>query len=94
MQTLNFITVCPVSTLPLDEICLTFLHADYSPNQDGLTTLLKDSKPDEDVSEWLKSCKRWGATEGIDKITSEHAVDVVVCCSDSYFAGVSVAAGE
>ncbi|KAH6995912.1 amidase signature domain-containing protein [Ilyonectria sp. MPI-CAGE-AT-0026] len=68
------------------------LHKDYSPNQDLLTKLLNDSKPDEDVSEWLEHCKRWGATEGIDKITSEHAVDVVVCCSDSYFAGVSVAA--
>jgi hypothetical protein len=30
-------------------------------------------------------------TEGIDKATSEHHVDVVVCYSDSYFAGVSVA---
>lgn len=86
--------VCLISTLPLDEPCLTFLHADYSPNQDILTTLLNDSKSDEDVSEWLEHCKRWGATEGIDKITSEHAVDVVVCCSDSYFAGVSVAARE
>ncbi|KPM45951.1 hypothetical protein AK830_g653 [Neonectria ditissima] len=67
-------------------------HKDYSPNQDGLTGLVKESKPDADVSEWLEHCKRWGATEGIDKITSQDGVDVVVCCSDSYFAGVSVAA--
>ncbi|KAM6533989.1 hypothetical protein FALCPG4_006928 [Fusarium falciforme] len=64
----------------------------YCPNQGGLSRLVTESKPDEEVSEWLEECKRWAATEGIDKVTSEQGVDVVVCCSDSYFAGVSVAA--
>lgn len=66
----------------------------YCPNQGGLSGLITESKPDDEVSEWLEECKRWAATEGIDKVTSEQGVDVVVCCSDSYFAGVSVAARE
>ncbi|WAO85009.1 Hypothetical protein NCS54_00224200 [Fusarium falciforme] len=64
----------------------------YCPNQGRLSGLVTESKPDEEVLEWLEECKRWAATEGIDKVTSEQGVDVVVCCSDSYFAGVSVAA--
>ncbi|KAM4063679.1 amidase [Hirsutella rhossiliensis] len=66
-------------------------NKDYCPNQDGLVGILKASRPDEDAAESLEHCKRWAATEGIDKAISEHGVDVVVCCSDSYFAGVSVA---
>lgn len=62
---------------------------DYCPNQDGLIACLEQSKPDEDAAEALQHCKRWAATEGVDKVVSEHGVDVVVCCSDSYFAGVS-----
>ncbi|KAI8685508.1 hypothetical protein NCS55_00223300 [Fusarium keratoplasticum] len=68
------------------------LDKGYCPNQGRLSGLVTESKPDEEVSEWLEECKRWAATEGIDKVTSEQGVDVVVCCSDSYFAGVSVAA--
>ncbi|KAF4513450.1 hypothetical protein G6O67_000720 [Ophiocordyceps sinensis] len=64
---------------------------DYCPNQDGLVGILKASRPDQDAARSLEHCKRWAATEGIDKAISEHGVDVVVCCSDSYFAGVSVA---
>ncbi|KAJ4226433.1 hypothetical protein NW759_005020 [Fusarium solani] len=68
------------------------LDKGYCPNQGGLSGLVTESKPDAEVSGWLEECKRWAATEGIDKVTSEQGVDVVVCCSDSYFAGVSVAA--
>ncbi|KAL6353553.1 hypothetical protein LRP88_14049 [Fusarium phalaenopsidis] len=70
------------------------LDKGYCPNQGGLSGLVTESKPDEEVSEWPEECKRWAATEGIDKVTSEQGVAVVVCCSDSYFAGVSVAARE
>ncbi|CAM1505655.1 Fc.00g112920.m01.CDS01 [Cosmosporella sp. VM-42] len=65
---------------------------DYCPNQDYIIKLIKESRPDEEMAEWVEQCKRWAATEGIDKVVSEHGVDVVVCCSDSYYAGVSVAA--
>ncbi|KAI8723213.1 Amidase domain-containing protein [Fusarium sp. LHS14.1] len=64
----------------------------YCTDQAGLEALLAESRPDNEVLEWLEQCKRWAATEGIDKVTSEKGVNVVVCCSDSYFAGVSVAA--
>ncbi|EEU40698.1 uncharacterized protein NECHADRAFT_76112 [Fusarium vanettenii 77-13-4] len=67
-------------------------HAEVELDKGGLSGLVTESKPDDEVSEWLEECKRWAATEGIDKVTSEQGVDVVVCCSDSYFAGVSVAA--
>ncbi|KAJ9137774.1 Amidase signature domain [Coniochaeta hoffmannii] len=66
-------------------------HKDYCPNQDGLIERVKESKPDAEAGELLKHCERWAATEGVDKVVSEHGVDVVVCCSDSFFAGVSVA---
>ena len=39
----------------------------------------------------LKHCKRWVATEGIDKAVKEHEIDKVVSVSDSFFA-VSVGA--
>ncbi|KAI1326312.1 amidase signature domain-containing protein [Xylariaceae sp. FL0255] len=57
---------------------------------DRLISLAKNSRPDEEMQGSLQHCKRWAATEGIDGIMSEHGVDVVVCSSDSFFAGISV----
>nr|UMZ45363.1 hypothetical protein [Paramyrothecium roridum] len=65
---------------------------DYCPNQDRLINLINKANPKERLMERLDACKQWAATDGIDKVVQEHGVDVVVCCSDSFFAGVSVAA--
>lgn len=53
---------------------------------------IAESKSDAETEELAENCRRWAATEGIDKAVAEHGVDVVVCSSDSYFAGVSVGA--
>lgn len=73
---------------------LTGFWQDVCPNQDKLTNLIDMYDPDEDMTEYLNHCKTWAAIESVDKAVSEHNVDVVVCCSDSFFAGVSVAARE
>lgn len=59
-----------------------------------LESLVKESKPDHEISEWLEGCKRWATTKGLDRVMVEKGIDVVVCRSDSLFAGVSVAARE
>ncbi|KAK7431184.1 hypothetical protein QQZ08_002224 [Neonectria magnoliae] len=58
-------------------------HEGYCSGQDCLIGLVKEPRPDDEVSEWLDYCRRWGATEGIDKVTSDHGADVVVCCSEA-----------
>jgi amidase len=68
------------------------LCADYCPNQDKLLSLIEASRPGEDQTARLESCKKWAATEGIDKAVSQHGVDMVVCSSDRLFAAISVAA--
>jgi amidase len=46
----------------------------------------------EHTKKFLETCKRWAATEGVDKVMKEHGVDVIVAPSDSFFAGVGVGA--
>jgi amidase len=48
----------------------------------------------EDTKKNLEICKRWAATEGVDKVMKEHGVDVIVAPSDSFFAGVGVGASK
>jgi amidase len=48
----------------------------------------------EDTKKNLEICKRWAATEGVDKVMKEHGVDVIVATSDSFFAGVGVDASK
>ncbi|RMJ11706.1 hypothetical protein CDV36_008675 [Fusarium kuroshium] len=64
----------------------------YCHDQSMLEALIKESKPDHEISKWLEGCKRWASTNGVDRVMAEKGIDVVVCCSDSLFAGVSVAA--
>jgi hypothetical protein len=40
----------------------------------------------------LEICRRWAATEGVDKVVEEHGVDVIMAPCDSFFAGVGVGA--
>ena len=68
------------------------MSTDYCPDQDRLRQRVAESKPDAETEELAERCRQRAATEGVDKVVAEHGVDVVVCCSDSYFAGVSVAA--
>ena len=68
------------------------MSKDYCPNQDRLRRSIAESKPDVETEELAERCKQWAATEGVDEAIAEHGVDVVVCCSDSFFAGVSVGA--
>ncbi|RSL71899.1 hypothetical protein CEP54_001161 [Fusarium duplospermum] len=68
------------------------IHNRWGPLECPDESLVKESKPDHEISEWLAGCKRWAATDGVDRVMAEKGIDVVVCCSDSLFAGVSVAA--
>lgn len=69
---------------------------DYCPPNDNLGHLADGAGPDDspEMAEWLAQCRNWAAVEGIDKIVAETGVDVVVCCSDSFYAGVSVGSGK
>ncbi|KAI9148400.1 Calcium-transporting ATPase [Paramyrothecium foliicola] len=67
-------------------------HPQLEFDKDRLINLINKANPKERLMERLDACKQWAATDGIDKVVQEHGVDVVVCCSDSFFAGVSVAA--
>lgn len=58
-----------------------------------LETLIAESKPDQEHWERFGFCRCWGKY-GIEKVVQRLGVDVVVCCSDSEFASVSVAARE
>ena len=68
------------------------MPTDCCPNQDRLRQSIAESKPDAEAEGLVERCRQWAATEGVDKIVAEHGVDVVVCLSDSYLAGVSVGA--
>ena len=68
------------------------MSKDYCPNQDRLRRSIAESKPDAETEELAERCRQWAATEDVDKVVAEHGVDVVLCCSDSFFVGVSVGA--
>ena len=71
---------------------ISLLLIDYCPDQDRLRQKIAQSKPDKATENLVERCKQWAATEGVDRAVAEHGVDVIVCYSDSYFAGVSVGA--
>jgi amidase len=39
----------------------------------------------EHTKKFLETCKRWAATEGVDKVMKEHGVDVIVAPSDRIY---------
>jgi amidase len=49
--------------------------------------------PDDTVKN-LEVCKKWAATEGVDRVIAEHGVDVIATPADSFFAGVAVGASK
>jgi amidase len=66
----------------------------YCPNQNGLIKAQSASMTVEDTKKTLEICKRWAATEGVDKVMKEHRVDVIVAPCDSFFSGVGVGASK
>ncbi|KAH8779991.1 amidase signature domain-containing protein [Diaporthe sp. PMI_573] len=85
---LQFFEYSKVRTLN-DLVIFNDEHADVEFDKGPL---IEASRPGEDQTARLESCKKWAATEGIDKAVSQHGVDMVVCSSDSFFAAISVAA--
>ncbi|KAF2441737.1 amidase signature enzyme [Karstenula rhodostoma CBS 690.94] len=67
-------------------------HEVFCPNQNGLIKAQSAHMSPEETVKNLEICKKWSATEGVDKVIAEHGVDVIVAPADSFFAGVGVGA--
>jgi amidase len=66
----------------------------FCPNQNSPLKAKSTSMSAEDTAKNLEICKQWAATEGVDKVIAEYAVDVIVAPCDSFFAGVGVGSSK
>jgi hypothetical protein len=55
------------------------------PNQNGLKKALEMNIPEQERENNLEICRRWAATEGVDKVIEEHGVEVIVDPRDRFF---------